>query len=104
MFGEEPTIHIDGVAVGRDGAAKVAENGAAMEVRVTVRDGGQAVPVDAGKIAGMFEATGDLRDWGGDDKLFVTVRQMAGDGAVMQFQVAPGDGTASGAAFPRLAP
>lgn len=90
LFGNEPTIQIGGVAV-------------ALEVRVIVNDGEREVLVDADKVAGMFEATGDAGDWNGTGRLPASVMQTSVDGTSMQFKVVPGDGTA-GAAFLRIVP
>ena len=66
---------------------------------MTVKDGGRAVPVDAEKVAGMFEATGDLDDWNGAAKLLVNV-EVVGDclqgtaSPTMRFKVTAGDGAA----------
>ncbi|MBR6021745.1 MAG: SUMF1/EgtB/PvdO family nonheme iron enzyme [Kiritimatiellae bacterium] len=91
LFGEEPTIQIDGLSVVRNGTRGV-ENGLAMDVCVVVHDDAGEVPVDAGKVVGLFEATDDLCDWDGDAKLSATATQTGSDGATMQFKVVPGDG------------
>lgn len=90
LFENEPTIQIGGVAI-------------ALEVRVIVNDGEREVLVDADKVAGMFEATGDAGDWGGEGRLPAVAMPTGADGAEMRFKVLPGDGTA-GAAFLRIAP
>ena len=77
--------------------------GVAVEVSVTVKDGGTAVAVDASKLAGMFEATGDLSDWGGEAGMVASVRQTGSEGAVMRFEVVVGEG-AEKAGFLRVAP
>ncbi len=90
LFENEPTIQIGGVAI-------------AMEVRVIVNDGEMEVLVDADKIAGLFEATGNPGDWNGTATLPAIAKPTGADGAEMRFKVLPGDGT-SGAAFLRIAP
>ena len=97
LFGQEPAIRIGGVSVvsGEGG-------GPVLEVGVTVRDGNRAVDVEAAKVAGMFEATGDLLDWDGGSKFRATATQTGSDGGTMQFRVVPGDGNANGA-FLRIA-
>jgi uncharacterized repeat protein (TIGR02543 family) len=96
LFENEPEIQIDGVGVSRSGS-KGEGTGIAMEVSVTVNDGEREVAVDAGKIAGMFEMSRDLADWGGR----ASATETGGDGATMQFKVFTGDETAQ-AAFLRL--
>ena len=90
LFENEPTIQIGGVAI-------------ALEVRVVVNDGEMEVLVDADKIAGLFEATGNPGDWNGTATLPAIAKPTGADGAEMRFKVLPGDGT-SGAAFLRIAP
>lgn len=102
MFENEPEIVLGGVSV-ESGGGKGTGIGVAVEVSVTVKDGGTAVAVDASKLAGMFEATGDLSDWGGEAGMVASVRQTGSEGAVMRFEVVVGEG-AEKAGFLRVAP
>ena len=63
---------------------------------------GNIVAVDSAKVAAMFEATSDLRDWDGAAKLTPEVEVLGTDANVkMTFAVTPGDGTAQ-SAFMRI--
>ena len=93
LFTNEPTIQIDGMSVG-DARTRGEGNGMAMAVSVTVRDGDKTVTVDAAKISTMFETTGNLLDWDGEDKLSAIATLTGCDGATMHYEVVPDDGTA----------
>ena len=69
--------------------------GMALPISVTVLDGDEAVKCAAEKIKEMFEATRDLGDWNGTDRLTSTVLVEEGEGATLRFKVTPGDGTAT---------
>jgi len=119
LFDNEPTIMITAVTMGGGEASATSSatgeppvvpesrggaklNGqsapsASMTVSVVVKDGERAVAVDPAKVAAMFEATSDLRDWDGAAKLTPVVETLEGDGATMRFRVTPGDGTAPSA-------
>ena len=59
---------------------------------------GNIVAVDPEKVAAMFEATSDLRDWDGAAKLTPEVEVLGTDAnGKMTFAVTPGDGTAQSA-------
>ena len=68
-----------------------------MVVAVAPRGGERPANVGAEEVAEMFEATSDINDWNGAAKLTPSVEVLEGDGAVMRFNVTPGDGTASSA-------
>ena len=92
LFVNEPTVEIGELAIvdGESAGTTV------MTVAVTVKDGANAVAVDAAKVAAMFEATGDLGDWTGAAKLTPTVTTSGTDASgKMTFVVIPGDGTAA---------
>ena len=95
LFKREPVIEIGEVSVGENGTQGTEEAKGTMSVSVTVKDGEDSVKCATEKVAGMFEATGDLGDWDGVSKLAPTVIPETGDGATMRFKVTPGDGTAS---------
>ncbi len=79
------------------GEVGVSENGVmgitypSVTVCVTVKDGGEAIAVDAVKVASMFEATSDLDDWDGATKLPISAEAVetanVGNGYSMRFQV-----------------
>ena len=66
---------------------------------MTVKDGEQAVAVDAEKVATLFECTGDLTNWAGA-AVEVSVEPQEGEGEEMRFRVTPGEGTSQ--AFLRI--
>ena len=92
LFENEPTVKIDELTIADGKTAGTT----AMAVSVTVKDGDNAVAVNATKVAAMFEATGDLGDWTGAAKLMPTVTTTGTDASgKMTFVVTPGDGTAN---------
>ena len=97
LFTNEPVIVLDGLSV-ETGATKAAGR-MSMGVSVTVKDGGTAVTVDAGKVAALFVCTDDLGDWTGGS--LPTVTRKEGEGATMRFKLSPG-GSDAGRAFLRL--
>jgi len=107
LFDNEPTIEIVDVVMGRVESASASRqrlagssrsSDATMTVSVVVKDGGRAVTVDPAKVAAMFEATSDLRDWDGAAKLTPEVEVLGTDAnGKMTFAVTPGDGTATSA-------
>ena len=96
LFGEEPEIELGDVSVVRDGTG-----GMSVDVDVTVADGGRAVQVDAARVAKMFEATSDLRDWNGEAKLYPIATPTGSGDPTMQFNVVP-DSCLPDGAFLRL--
>ena len=90
LLENEPEIVIGEVGVSGDGVLGTTHP--SVTVSVTVKDGGEAIAVDAVKVAAMFEATSDLDDWDGTAKLPVSVEAVeaakVGNGYSMQFQVA----------------
>lgn len=95
LFENEPTITLGGVTVEGDGAT--------VGVSVTMKDGEREAVVDAGKVAGMFEATRSLLDWEGEAKVSAPATPAGRAGATMRFGVTVGDGTEK-ASFLRLVP
>ena len=100
LLENEPEVEFGAIEVGTaEGGGSQGSAGTVATVSVTVKDGGRAVQVDAEKVAGMFEATGDLDDWNGAAKLPVNV-EVVGDGSqgtansTMRFKVTAGDGAA----------
>lgn len=73
----------------------------AMSVNVVVRDGERAVAVAADRLKEMFEATGNVRDWDGPDKMIPVVTVEGIDGKNIRFRVAVG-GDSDDMAFVRL--
>jgi hypothetical protein len=81
LLANEPEIRLGGIAVGEGGA---------MSVGVTVKDGGEPVAVDAGKLAALFSGTGDLSGWGGGAELELAVTPKGAEGDTLLFEVVPG--------------
>jgi hypothetical protein len=100
LFENEPEIALGGVSVGH-GEAKGEGGVVALEVTVTVKDGGNAGAVDADKVAGMFEATSDPRDWTAKTRAVAT--PMGNEDSTMKFKVQP-PGEMAQKAFLRIAP
>ena len=92
LFGNEPDIRFDGVAFG-PGGTKSAAPSSALEIRVTVKDGETSVPVDAAKVAALFDAATNPNDWETTPRLPVTATQTGTDGDTLLFRVSPGTGT-----------
>ena len=90
LLENEPEIVIGEVGVSGDGVLGTTHP--SVTVSVTVKDGGEAIAVDAMKVAAMFEATSDLDDWDGTAKLSVSVEAVeasnVGNGYSMRVQVA----------------
>ena len=88
-----PELEIVDVAVERiDASAR------RIVVGVVAKAGGNIVAVDPEKVAAMFEATSDLRDWDGAAKLTPEVEVLGTDAnGKMTFAVTLGDGTAPSA-------
>jgi len=102
LFKNEPEIVLDGMSALSPGAKR--DGGAiALEVTVTVSDGGNAVAVDEEKVSALFEATSNPRDWTGKAKIPVTGTPLESEGPSMKFKVQP-DGETVQKAFLRLAP
>ena len=93
LLENEPEIVIGEVGVGGD--VVLGTTHPFVIVSVTVKDGGEAIAVDAAKVASMFEATSDLGDWDGAAKLVLTVEQLESADGAMRFKVTPGDGNSS---------
>ena len=102
LFANEPAIRLGDVALKGRGT-RATGDGTALEVSVTVRDGEDPVAVDAAKVAALFEATGDVFDWSGENRLPAKATQTGANGMVLFFRVVPGDGSAP-KAFIRLLP
>lgn len=99
LFENEPEITITGMEMVEAGMTRLGGDASPhLLVAVIVRDGDDTAFVSAEKVAAMFEATSDLRDWGGAAKLepVVTESSRDADGA-LHFSVVPGDGSASSA-------
>ncbi|MBP5543295.1 MAG: hypothetical protein ILM98_04420 [Kiritimatiellae bacterium] len=93
LFENEPAITITGLSFDDAGEAT-----SSLNVTVEVKDGEDVVKVAAEKVASMFEATSDLRDWDGAAKLMPTVSGATRNADnTMTFTVTPGDGTATSA-------
>ena len=91
LFANEPKVELNELAIGGGDVVN-------MSVSLTVKDGDNAVIVDAAKVALMFEATSDLGDWSGAARLTPTVTVSDADASgKMTFVVTPGDGTANSA-------
>lgn len=81
LFENEPEIRLLGISVGT-------ADGGTMTVRVTVRDGDRIAAVDAVKIAGLFEATGEPGDWtDGALPVSATEKGMEGEALVFEAEV-----------------
>ena len=97
LFENEPAIRLTGLEVGGGG-----KDGPSMRVTVEVKDGDGTVLVEPGRMAGMFEATGELGGWEGETALTPTA-----DGATrnsdgtMSFDISPG-GNAPASVFLRV--
>jgi len=79
-------------------SVKTGSWGIGMIVTVVQTNCGTASTVDPAKVAAMFEATSDLRDWNGAAKLTPEVEVLGTDAnGKMTFAVTPGDGTAQSA-------
>ena len=103
LFVNEPSVSFEEVAVAA-GKTLPGDGMVKMTVAVTVKDGADAVAVDAEKVAEMFEATRDLGDWNGAAKLTLTVTVRRDDGDTprqMKFDVSI-DAAANGRAFIRV--
>jgi hypothetical protein len=100
LFENEPEIVLDGVSVASP-EAKSEGDGVALEVVVTVRDGGNAVAVDADKVADLFEVTSDLCNWTAKTRAVAT--PMGSETLTMKFKVQP-PGEMAQKAFLRIAP
>jgi hypothetical protein len=100
LFGNEPEIVLGGVSVASPGAKGEAD-GVALEVSVTVKDDGNAVSVDAAKVAALFEATSDPCDWTATIRAVAT--PMGSESLTMKFKVQP-PGEMAQKAFLRIAP
>ena len=89
LFENEPTIRIAGLAMGTAPKASRAVPGT-MTVRVLVRDGDTIATVDAAKVAALFRASSDLRDWN-----LVPIAEGVGtdETGTMTFTIQIGDGT-----------
>lgn len=95
LFENEPEITIAGMEMRETGRSEIAPY---LAVTVIVRDGDDAAIVSAEKVATMFEATSDLRDWDGAAKLEPIVAESSRDpGGTLHFTVVPGNGSASSA-------
>ena len=100
LFENEPEIRIASLALANAQGTGNGEQGTAvaMTVTVEVKDGEDVVKVAEEKVAAMFEATSDLRDWTGAAKLTPTVSGATRNADnTMTFTVTPGDGTAKSA-------
>ena len=95
LFENEPEITIAGMEMRETGRSEIAPY---LAVTVIVRDGDDAAIVSAEKVATMFEATSDLRDWDGAAKLEPIVAESSRDpGGTLHFTIVPGNGSASSA-------
>ena len=92
LFENEPEIQIGGIALER-GGAKSATSSTTLEIRVTVKDGETSVPVDAAKVAALFDAATTPGDWEVTPRLPVTATQTGTFGDTLLFRVSPGTGT-----------
>ena len=97
LFAHEPKIelaNLDMLSGGIDIGAII--------MSVVVRDGEDVAAVSSEKVAAMFEATSDLRDWNGVAKLSPNAEPVTtGTTSTVRIKVRPGDGTAP-CAFLRL--
>lgn len=100
LFGNEPVIKIDGLSpdVGTEDSRAA---GTAWEIRVTVKDGETAVPVDTDKVAALFEATRQIGDWTEPSILPLSVTAKGSDGDTLVFEATLDEESAPGA-FLRL--
>ncbi len=95
LFENDPEITFAGLEI-TDPARS--ESSPHLQVTVVVKDGEEIALVDQAKVAGMFEATGDLGDWDGEAKLTPSVSDATRNlDGTMTFTVVPGDGTATSA-------
>lgn len=93
LFEKEPRVQVSSATVFASGA---------MEITVTVKDGETPKAVASKKVAEMFEATSDLKDWTGDARLNPTVTDHTnGVSSPVRFTVQTGN-SKSGKAFLRL--
>ena len=93
LLDHEPTIEFGDVSIVMSSDDGSGTRRPAMMVSVMVKDGEKVVPVNAEKIAAMFEATSDLGDWKGASALVPRVQNIGGSGGAMRFLVTSGDGT-----------
>ena len=95
LFENEPVVVLGVPAAAEEGGEKGSRGAGEAQwvVSVTVKDGDKTVAVDAGKVAGLFECTGDLGDWTGEAALVPTVVFKSAEGETLLFEVTPGDGT-----------
>lgn len=93
LFNNEPTIKIDGLTPD-DGTGNSRTSGTSWEVRVTVKDGENAVSVDATKVATLFEATRQIGDWTEPFQLQFSVIPKGTDGDTLLFKVSPDEKSA----------
>ena len=100
LFENEPIIQIAGFTPD-EGAAQRRAAGFTWEVRVTVKDGENAVSVDADKVAALFEATRQIGDWTAPSLLPLSVTAKGTDGDTLLFE-ATLSGEAEPGAFLRL--
>ncbi len=100
LFDNEPTIKIDGLTPD-DGTENSRTSGTSWEVRVTVKDGKNAVSVDAAKVAILFETTRQIGDWMESSHLPFSVTVKGTDAETLLFKVSP-DEKSTPSAFFRL--
>ena len=97
LFKQEPKVELANISLSSDGAENVT-----MALEVVVRDGEDVAAVASEKVAAMFEATSDLRDWEGPAKLEPNAEPVTvGKTSLVTVKVTPGDGS-SQRAFLRL--
>ena len=98
VFENRPVVEISNVATSNFGVS----GGASVTIDIVVRDGEDVAVVSSEKVAAMFEATSDLRDWEGTARLSPNAEAlMVGQTSAVRVKVRPGDGTAP-SAFLRL--
>lgn len=98
VFKNKPVIEISNIKISHSGSTE----GASMTMDIVVRDGEDAQTVSSEKVAAMFEATSDLRDWEGTAKLEPNAEPVTvGRTSLVKVKVIPGDGSAP-KAFLRL--
>lgn len=98
VFQGKPTVEFSNVEVYQPGSVE----GVSITMDVVLRDGEEARQVASEKVAAMFEATSDLRDWNGAAKLTPNAEPITtGSASTVRVRVRPGDGS-SPCAFLRL--
>ena len=98
VFKNKPVVEISNVELSNSGVT----GGASVTVDIVVRDGEDVQNVSSEKVAAMFEATSDLRDWEGAAKLEPNAEPVTvGKTSRAKVKITPGDGS-SQRAFLRL--